>query len=77
MSPEQDQLAMALARVEVRLESMQSDVSEIKEQVKETNGRVTTLEGWRSKVTGFLAAIALLGPIISGVTTALLVSHLT
>lgn len=59
-----------------RLNNLQEDVTEIKQQVKETNGRVTTLEGWRSRVTGFVAAIALLGPVVSGVTTALLISVL-
>lgn len=69
-------VAIALARLEVRLDNIADDTGEIKAQVQKTNGRVTTLEGWRSKVTGALAVLAVLGPIISGVVTALLVTQL-
>jgi hypothetical protein len=78
MSPhDESPIALSLARLEVRLENIAEDTGEIKTQVQKTNGRVTALEGWRSKMTGALAALAVLGPIISGVVTALIVTQLT
>lgn len=81
-------LAMAVARVEVRLEAMQSstdarlvdiqqDVSATYKQAKETNGRVSSLEAWRDRSKGAIAAFALLGPVITGVVTALIITQFT
>ena len=38
---------------------VKKDLTEIKEQTKRTNGRVTKLEQWQSYVLGFIAAISL------------------
>ena len=38
---------------------VKKDLTEIKEQTKRTNGRVTKLEQWQSYVLGFVAAISL------------------
>ena len=38
---------------------VKQDLTEIKEQTKRTNGRVTKLEQWQSYVLGFIAAISL------------------
>ena len=38
---------------------VKQDLTEIKEQTKRTNGRVTKLEQWQSYVLGFVAAISL------------------
>lgn len=76
-----DGLALALARMQVQLEVIGRELGEIKtareNEAKTNNERLTDLERWRSRITGAIAVIAVLGPIISGVVTALVVSYLT
>lgn len=50
-----------------RLDRQDRTLEEIREHVAATNGRVSKLELWRARTNGFLAAVGLLGPVVSGV----------
>lgn len=42
----------SLARLDERQKAMMDKLEQIHEGVKKTNGRVTTLENWRSEIRG-------------------------
>lgn len=46
-------LSQTEGRVEARFAEQGNDIKALTEQVKTTNGRVTTLERWKAEFTGF------------------------
>lgn len=55
-----------------RLDEHSQDLAEIKRQVQATNGRVSGLERWRERSTGFLAALGLAVPVLTGIAVRLI-----
>lgn len=47
-----------LARIDERQKAMADKLEEIYDEVKMTNGRVTSLETWRSEIRGTIRATA-------------------
>lgn len=77
MSPaDVGQILDRLARMEVKLDNQGEDVREVKGLAAKTNGRVTKLEASRERDKGFVAALALLMPIVTAVVSAWAVSVL-
>lgn len=54
-----------LARLDERHNSMMEKLNEMHEDVKKINGRVTSLENWRSEIRGTWRATILLSSAIS------------
>lgn len=53
-----------LIRIDQKVLGIEMDIKNILAQTTATNGRVTTLEIWRSKIRGFHAAVATIGTVI-------------
>lgn len=64
--------AAETAIIEHRLNDLDEKLTRILEQTTKTNGRVSSLEGWRNRVQGALVPIAVLSPVLTG----LIVSYL-
>lgn len=47
-----------------KLEAMHGDIGELKEAVKEQNGRIRVLEGWRMKMVGAIGVAIFVIPIL-------------
>lgn len=47
-----------LAEIRADLKHIVAEAAEIKQQVKATNGRVTTLEKWQARMQGMQAAVS-------------------
>ena len=76
MSPqERQEITANLATITEKLSNVAEDVAEVKELAKQTNGRVTALEKSRERDKGFLAAIALIGPLATAVLAAWVTSY--
>lgn len=77
MSPNDvGQILDRLARIEVTVENVAEDVTEVKGLASKTNGRVTALEKARERDKGFIAAVSLLVPIVTAIVTAWAISAL-
>lgn len=62
--------------LEQRMETISTDLSEIKQQTTLTNGRVKALELRQERQKGFMAAIGILTPILTGVMVWAIVERL-
>jgi hypothetical protein len=58
-----------LARIDERQRAMDEKLDLIHAETKRTNGRVTKLEDWKSRINGAWIAIAFVGPIIGAFVT--------
>lgn len=58
-----------LTRIDERQIGMEQDVKAILLQVTATNGRVTALENWRSKLKGAWAAIVIVSIVTGSILT--------
>lgn len=56
-----------VARHDERLKAIMDKLEDIHDEVKKTNGRVTSLEGWRSEIKGSWRATVFLTSITSSV----------
>jgi hypothetical protein len=65
------------AKVSAKIDALQDDVVETKEQVKLTNGRVSKLELWQAKVEGAKAAMNWLPASATGVVAGVIVALVT
>ena len=62
--------------LEQRMETISTDLGEIKQQTTLTNGRVKELELRQERQKGFLAAVGILTPILTGVVVWAIVERL-
>jgi hypothetical protein len=60
-----------------RLDDLHEDVREVKQQAKETNGRVKSLELWKARTDGARAAMDWLKPLLVAVVSGGAVAVLT
>lgn len=56
-----------LGEVLVELREARADISEIKDQTKKTNGRVTALEKWQARVLGAVGVLMFLVTVFGAV----------
>ena len=56
-----------LARIDERQQQMNNQLTHIFNEVKKTNGRVTALENWKSRLQGSWKAVVVLSVAIGGV----------
>jgi hypothetical protein len=63
------EMARAIGRLEGKLEAIHEDVVEIKDEVSQTNGRVTVLESRVDRQKGALAVLGALGAMVGSVLT--------
>ena len=62
--------------LEQRMDGISTDLTEIKEQTTLTNGRVKELELRQERQKGFMAAVGILTPILTGVVVWAIVERL-
>lgn len=62
--------------LEQRMDGISTDLNEIKEQTTMTNGRVKALELRQERQKGFMAAVGILTPILTGVVVWAIVERL-
>lgn len=55
-----------LARLDERSMAHGEQLARIEQKVDKTNGRVTTLEAWKSKIVGAWFVVSFAGPVITG-----------
>ena len=61
-----------IAAVIAHLDNQKEQLDRIEEQVKETNGRVRSLEMWKARAEGIILTWRWIGPVIASVLTAVL-----
>lgn len=69
MTPRSKPNQELLARLDERQKALLEKLDAIHQEVKKTNGRVTTLEGWRNELKGTYRATALIASLIGAVAT--------